>query len=86
MAADSSKFSVMVGLRRSRVLIRWACTWLRSLVVLHCWRIRVLGLCGNWGMVVMAVKGLAGEIGKAVNAILFNIGFFVKLLNGTLSL
>lgn len=55
-------------------------------MVLHCWRIRVLGLCGNWEMVVMAVKGLAGEIGKAVNAILFNIGIFVKLLNGTLSL
>lgn len=42
--------------------MRWAWIWLRSLVVLHCCRIRVLGFSGNWEMVVMAVIGLAGEI------------------------
>lgn len=51
----------MAGLRTRRVLMRWACIWLRSLVVLHCCRIRVLGFSGNWEMVVMAVMGLAGE-------------------------
>lgn len=36
---------------------------------LHCLRIRVLGFRGNSEMVVMAVKGLAGESECVVNAI-----------------
>ena len=59
----------MAGLRTRRVLMRWAWIWLRSLVVLHCCRIRVLGFSGNWEMVVMAVRGLAGET-VSVEAIL----------------
>lgn len=76
-AADSRRFSVMDGLRRRRVLMRWAWTWLRSLVVLHLWRIRVLGFCGNWGITVMLVRDLAGEIeiGRVVvETILFSFG------------
>lgn len=69
MAADSRRFSAMAGLRTRRVLMRWAWIWVRSFVVLHCCRSRLLGFSGNWEMVVMAVMGMAGEI-VSVEAIL----------------
>lgn len=54
---DSRRFSVTARLWMRRVLMRWAWIWLRSLLVLHCCRIKVFG----FSMVVMAVMGLAGK-------------------------
>lgn len=69
-AADSRRFSAMEGIRWRLVLMRWAWTWLSSLIVLHCWSISVLGFSGKWGMVVMAVAVWAGKVGR-VKVILF---------------
>lgn len=61
MAADSSRFSDILGLRWRRVLIKWAWIWFKSLEVLHCCKIRVLGFSGNWLMVVVADIVLTGK-------------------------
>lgn len=61
IAADSRRFSVVVGLKRRRVLIKWAWICFKSLTVLHFFRIRALGFSGNWVLVVMAVIVLAGK-------------------------
>lgn len=53
IAADSRRFSATLGLRRRRVLMRWAWIWVRSLSVLHWWRRSVLGLLGNCEMEMM---------------------------------
>lgn len=64
-AADSRTASVMVGSRRRRVLTRCAWTWWRSLGVLHCCRIKVLGFSGNWEIWVMVVTEFAGKQASA---------------------
>ena len=71
MAADSRRFSATLGLRNSRVLMRWAWIALRSFMVLHCSNIRVLGFPGNSGVEVMAVEVLAGRSGSATAILLY---------------